>query len=397
MKIGIFSDVYLPQIGGVSTATHLIKKYLTARGHEVYIITPFDPQAEAEEHVIRVPSMPFVSAKRLALFCPLYMYKRIKNLDFDLVHSQTEFAMGDLARRISKNLNVPHVHTFHTLYEDWLLGQLGTGVASKAARNFIRRFSTNFCNHADHIIVPTQKTENVLLDYGVTTSLQILPTGIELERFATAAADLESRSFLREELDIPQNAFVLVYLGRISHEKSIGEILEYLPGLIRENEALYFLLVGSGPQLQDYCEQVREAGLENNIIFVGPVSAAKVPSYYAMADAFTSASRSETQGLTYIEAMAAGLPLLVYDDDSLKGVFEEGVNGFSFSSAEEFQHGVRSLMKDVSLRKQMSEAAVCTSQRFSVDVFAEQILNIYKTQIEIYQKDGQMSASRVDY
>ncbi|MDD2427340.1 MAG: glycosyltransferase family 4 protein [Eubacteriales bacterium] len=394
MKIGIFSDAYLPQIGGVSTASHLIKKHLTARGHKVYVITPSDPKEEAEANVIRVPSMPFVSAKRLALLCPPLTYRRIKNLDLDLVHSQTEFAMGDLARRISKDLNIPHIHTFHTLYEDWLLGQLGEGLASKAARNFIRRFSTNFCNSVDHIIVPTHKTEKVLLSYGVTTPLQILPTGIELDRFSALAADPDSRLLLREELGIPQAAFVLIYVGRISHEKGIDEILEYLPRLVAENENFYFVLAGSGPQLQEYCKQVSEAGLEKNVKFIGPVPPAEVPRYYAMGDAFASASRSETQGLTYIEAMATGLPLLVVNDDSLAGVFNENVNGFSFTSAEEFQQGVRILMAEPERRKQMSEAAIATSKRFSVELFAEQILDIYQNQIEMHQMSRSKTASQ---
>jgi 1,2-diacylglycerol 3-alpha-glucosyltransferase len=385
VKIGIFSDVYLPQIGGVSTATHLIKKHLTARGHDVYVITPSDPKAEEEENVIRVPSIPFVSAKRLAFMCPPLIYKRITDLDFDIVHTQTEFVMGDLARRAVKDLKIPHVHTFHTLYEDWLQGQLGEGHASKAARSFIRRFSSNFCNSADHIIVPTQKTKDVLLSYGVTTPLQILPTGIELERFAAAAADTRSRSQLREALDIPQDAFVLIYVGRISQEKAINEILNYLPGLIEKNDDFYFLLAGSGPQLQEYCDQVSAAGLEKNIKFIGPVSADEVPYYYAVGDAFASASRSETQGLTYIEAMAAGLPLLVFNDDCLKGVFEEGVNGFSFASGEEFCRGAAALIADADLRRKMSEAAVRSSQRFSVDAFIEQIYSIYQAQLEIYQ------------
>ncbi len=391
MKVGIFSDAYLPQIGGVSTVTHLIKEHLAACGHEVYVITPSDPKAEAEENVIRVPSMPFVSSKRLALFCPIFSYRQIKKIDFDIVHSQTEFAMGDLARRISKKSNIPHVHTFHTMYEDWLLGQLGTGIASKAARNFIRRFSTNFCNSVDHVIVPSQKTKDVLLDYGVTTSLQILPTGIELERFAAAVTDKESRAQLREKLDILPDAFVLIYLGRISHEKRIGEILEYLPDLIRENKNLYLLLVGSGPQLQEYCDQVSKAGLEDNIKFVGSVPAADVPLYYSVADVFASASRSETQGLTYIEAMAAGLPLLVVNDDSLKGVFKEGVNGLSFNSITEFHNNINLLMQDKSLLKQLSKAAVATSKNFSVSNFIEQILCIYQAQIEKYQKFEQKS------
>lgn len=386
MKIGIFSDAYLPQIGGVSTAANLIKKHLTARGHDVYVITPSDPKAEEEENVIRVPSLPFVSAKRLALMCPPVIYKRIIDLDFDIVHSQTEFAMGDLAHRVRKDLKIPHVHTFHTLYEDWLLGQLGEGHASKAAQNFIRRFSTKFCNSVDHIIVPTRKTEDVLLSYGVTTPLQILPTGIELDRFSAAAADTESRLRLREDLDIPRDAFVLVYIGRISHEKAINEILDYLPRLIEEYDDFYFVLAGSGPQLQEYCDQISEAGLERKIKFIGPVSSEQVPRYYAMGDAFASASRSETQGLTYIEAMAAGLPLLVFNDICLKGVFEESVNGFSFTSEEEFLRGAASLMEDTSLRRQMSEAAINSSKRFSVDIFVEQVLAIYQSQIEVYKK-----------
>lgn len=392
MKIGLFSDAYLPQIGGVSTATSLIKKYLSALGHDVYVITPSDPEELEEEHVIRVPSMPFVSAKRLAFLVPPATYKRIKSLNFDIVHSQTEFAMGDLARKISADLGIPHVHTFHTLYEDWLRGQLGEGRASKTARNFIRRFSTNFCNSVDYILVPTAKTEKVLLAYGVTTPLHILPTGIELERFSAATADKERRRSLRRELNIPQDAFVLLFVGRISHEKAILEILEYFPQVLAENKNTYIVLVGSGPQLHEYSELVEEAALGENIRFVGPVPPEDVPAYYALGDVFTSASRSETQGLTYIEAMATGLPLLVFYDDCLQGVFEEAKNGFSFKSAEEFQRGVRLLQGDLALRSNMSEAAIASSKRFSVQSFAEQILAIYQTQIA-EQKKNQINDS----
>lgn len=382
MKIGLFSDAYLPQIGGVSTATYLIKKYLSALGHDVYVITPSDPKAQEEERVIRVPSIPFVSAKRLALLNPPATYKRIKNLNFDIVHSQTEFAMGDLARRISADLGVPHVHTFHTLYEDWLRGQLGEGRASKTARNFIRRFSTNFCNSVDYILVPTTKTEKVLISYGVSTPLHVLPTGIELERFSAAAADSERRRALRQDLEIPQEAFVLIFVGRISHEKCISEILEYFPQVLAENENIYIVFVGSGPQLHEYSEQVEKASMEKNIKFIGPVSPDDVPLYYALGDVFTSASRSETQGLTYIEAMASGLPLLVFFDDSLQGVFEDEKNGFSFNSAAEFSRAVQLWQREPALLREMSEAAIASSKRFAVESFAEQILAIYESQIE---------------
>ena len=152
--------------------------------------------------------------------------------------------------------------------------------------------------------------------------------------------------------------------------------------MLAENENIYIVFVGSGPQLHEYSEQVEKASMEKNIKFIGPVSPDDVPLYYSLGDVFTIASRSETQGLTYIEAVASGLPLLVFFDDSLQGVFEDEKNGFSFNSAAEFSRAVQLWQGEPALLREMSETAIASSKRFAVESFAEQILAIYESQIE---------------
>lgn len=377
MRIGIFTDTYYPQISGVATVSSLLKKRLTDMGHEVYIITVYDPAEEEEENVLRVLSLPFLSQKRAPLaFLPGYEQKII-DLDLDIIHSQTEFGLGSLAARIARRQNIPLIHTYHTLYDYWIVGQFGEGISSKIARNFTKRRSVRQCNIARRVIVPTGKTLDFLNECEIKTPITVLPSGIDLEPFRRARENTKDISCYRRRLGIPEDAFVLLYVGRISEEKKIDEILFRMPELMRDREDLYFLLVGNGHKFHEYQAWAKDRKLDGRILFTGQVAAEEVAKYYALADVFASASRSETQGLTYIEALASGLPILVYPDSCLNGVLEVGGNGLAFSSPNEFKESLIALYEDKEMRARLSRGALEKAQEFCEEYFIEEICRIY--------------------
>ena len=384
MKIGIFTDAYVPQIGGVSTSCLLLKNELTKRGHKVFVFTTSDPAAPLEEHgVIRVPSLPFVSSKRVAVNYNPMLIGRVRKLELDLIHTQTEFGLGIFGRSICRQTGIPHVHTYHTLYEDWLHGQLKKGPIDLIARNGARRLSATFCNSAQHIIVPTIKTRKLLLSYGVTKPIDIIPTGIELEKFFQAKQDAAAISRVKEELGIKPEDKVLLYLGRISDEKSITQLFDYLEPWLKVHREARFILVGEGPLRGELMRFVEQHKLLGQVIFTGGVALAAVPHLYAIADVFMSASRSETQGLTYIEALATAVPILVRRDEALEGVVEEGRNGCYFDDRESFVAALdRILEQDESSYAQMSKQALASSEKYSVEAFATSVEALYARQIE---------------
>lgn len=383
MKIGIFTDAYVPQIGGVSTASQLIKEYVSKLGHEVYVITTTDKNApEIEERVIRFPSLPFVSEKRIGLNLDPLKRKEIEDLHLDLIHTQTEYPMGILGKNLAARWNIPLVHTFHTLYDEWLQGQLGVNFFSSAVISATNLYLKSFLKEAEFLIVPSQKTVNFVEQYELEAPIQILPTGIELYKFHNAAESKECKEDLRKKLNIPEDAFVAVNIGRISEEKRINVLIDYMVDLVKEHKDVYFVAVGSGPRLEDYRQFAIDRNLDEKIKFIGQVPVDEVQNYYAMGDLFICASTSETQGLTYIEAMASGLPLLVWPDECLVGVLQEGENGLSFESRQEFSKNLLKIKEDKELHQKMRENALSSSKNFSVKEFAKKLANIYEQVVE---------------
>lgn len=378
MRIGIFTDAYVPQIGGVSTASQLIKRHLNKRGHEAYVITTTDKGALAEKNVIRFPSIPFVSEKRVGLPWSLRLRSEVKNLSFDLIHTQTEYSMGALGRKLAKKLNIPHIHTFHTLYDDWMIGQLGDNSFSKAVITIMNSLLKKHVQAADAVIVPSQKTLDFLTGYRLTNPVHILPTGIELDRFFQAAEDVQRQKEYRLSLGLPLDAFVLSYIGRISEEKEIQRLLDYSKNLLQNRQDFYFLIVGSGPMLETHKKWVQQHELTKQVLFTGQVPVEEVPYYYALANCFASASRSETQGLTYIEAMACALPVLAVPDPCLDGVLFDGKNGYFFTDERTFEQAIQTLMNNKEIYHQLKQAAQEMSKNYSVELFISRLLNLYQ-------------------
>ncbi len=395
MRIGLMTDAYYPQIGGVSTSTSLLKDGLRKLGHEAYVITTTDPeQPTHEEHVFRVASAPFFSEKRMTLSYHPKLKMHLEEIGLDMIHTQTEFGIGDFGRSYAKKNNIPHIHTFHTLYEDWLNDQLRAkegGLKRRLIHLYVRSEARRFCNAAQIIIAPTEKTERVLTSYGVRAPIRIIPTGIDLQRFYQAKDDRNKRHEIRDQYGIRENDRLLIYLGRISQEKQIERLTSYTENQLKRWDNMHFMLVGAGPAVGQMSGIIEKSQYKDRIHYVGPVLMEDVPQYYAAADLFLSASQSETQGLTYIEALASGLPLFVQQDDCLANVLNED-NGLSFHDETSFENGLAMLMSESEeKRRRRSEAAIKKTREYGVRAFVDRVLAVYEEAIYFHQTSPKRS------
>lgn len=233
MNIGIFTDTYFPQLNGVATSVQTLRRELEKKGHQVYIFTPYDPrqQQETDDHIFRLPSMPFIFVKnyRACFVCPPHILRKIHQLKLDIIHTQTEFSLGFLGKLISTTFGIPMVHTYHTMYEDYVHYIAGGHLISAEGA---REFSRIFCNTAMAVIAPTQKTERLLLSYGVNKPISIIPTGIDTSHFRKSNYDPAEILELRHSLGLKADTPVLISIGRIAKEKSIDVIIGALPKLL---------------------------------------------------------------------------------------------------------------------------------------------------------------------
>ena len=246
MKIGLFTDTYYPQINGLATSVLMLNQNLRAMGHQVYVFTTTDPDApEGEENVYRLPSMPFLADRRMGIFYHPRLARFVRRLDLDLIHIHSEFALGVFGRYMARELDLPVIHTMHTIYEDY------THYLTKRfpmfdslAKAIARRLTVDFCNFADQVIVPTEKMELLLLSYGVHENITAIPTGIDLARFRPGRFSDAEVQEARKELGIEPQEKVLLFIGRVAEEKNIQELLYSLQPYLRDREGVKFVLVG---------------------------------------------------------------------------------------------------------------------------------------------------------
>lgn len=333
MRIGLFSDTYYPEINGVATSVYTLFENLCALGHDVHVFAPKCKGYEEikNDHVHFLPSvpLPLLKDRNLGMYGPFSILDLAK-YQFDVVHTNSEFTMGVLGRMVAHEIGCASVHTYHTVWEDYVY-YVTHGVADEAARAITRKYSSFWCNRFDAVIVPTTKTRRLLESYGVKSHLNIIPSGLAIDRFAPALHGEAIRSRVREECGVKPGERVLLYLGRIAKEKNLDQVLRVFPHLHAAHPEVRLVIVGEGPLVPALKEQAQALNIADSVTFPGPKPWKEIDNYYAMGDVFVSASHSETQGLTYIEAMASGLCVVAYNDPCLEGVIESGKNGLLFA------------------------------------------------------------------
>lgn len=385
MNIGIFTDTYSPQINGVVSSIVTLEKQLQSHGHNVYIFTVSHPHAEpAPGHVYRLPSMPFVFLKdhRVGLLYSTKIVRQLKKLKLDLILSQTEFSLGFFAKLMSKKLHIPIIHTYHTMYEEYV-HYVSKGV--ELSPEFARKYSKKFCNSVDGVVAPTEKTKHLLESYGVTTPIRIIPTGIDFTPFDPKGYEASEVLALKEQFGIPTNAPVVLFIGRVAKEKSIDVVIKGCHLLFKEMPNACLVIVGDGPERSSLENLVTSLGIEKNVIFTGMQPWATIGQFYQLGDVFVSASVTETQGLTFVEAMAAKLPVLAKYDDSVKGVVINDYNGKLFETYEDLANILQNILSDPAHLSRLATNAIASVEPLSAEHFGENALAFYDEVLTDYQ------------
>ncbi len=378
MNIGLFTDTYYPELNGVANSVYLLKKELEKKGHNVYVITTKTPGTPSNEKgVFRVPSKAcsFVPERRIGLVYHPKIALKIHKMKLDIIHTNTEFAIGMFGRIMAKELFIPVVHTYHTIYEDYTHYIKKYISKEDRAKKLAQLYSKFSVRGAEELIVPTEKVAELMKGYNVKPDINVIPTGIDLSRFGTRDS-IEQKSKLKKALGIPKGNKVILYLGRVSQEKNIDEIMEYLDRYMALHENVTFLVIGDGPYKSALEKNAKLMTHRKQMIFAGAKPWDEITHYYQIADVFVSASTSETQGLTYIEALSSGIPVVAREDECLDGVLLQGENGYAFVDEETFVFGLNQVLWN---EKQIDYAqnAMDSVEKFSTEKFAAKVENIY--------------------
>jgi 1,2-diacylglycerol 3-alpha-glucosyltransferase len=385
MNIGIFTDCYYPQINGVVTSVMMLQEELEKRGHVVTIITVKVPHhIEERENVIRIKSIPIIRMNEFRLGIPFNvpLIKMIKALKLDLVHTHTEFSVGLLGKYMARVLDIPLVHTYHTMYEDYTHYIYNLKYGQRVVKKMVAKSCKIYTKKYSCIIAPTDKTLVSLRRYGIKNDIHILPTGIDIDKFAKIEADDSAILALRKSHHIEESDFVLLSLGRISKEKNLEFLLNQMPELIKVHKHLKLVIVGDGPYLNQLLKQCEELGLHEHVIFVGRVPYEEIGQYYKMANIFISASYTETQGLTIIEAMASALGVVVYDDTNVQGIVMEGESGRLFKTESELKDQVADAINHPGKTITMRNRGLEIVSSLSKESYAENAEKIYNLLVE---------------
>ncbi len=385
LRIGIFSDTYPPEVNGVATVSELLYNVFTSHGHEVFVITTGEyikgEKYVREGNIIRICAKEFKHMYNYKK-APLYrssVSKLIKSLNLDLIHVQTEFGVCIFGRILAKVNHIPIVYTYHTMYEDYTYYVTkGIRVFDSIAKRLVADFSVYLTEKATEFTTTSTKTKDVLRKYGATKFINVIPNGIDLSLFTNT--DLNEVEKLRKELNL-DGKFIFLILGRLAKEKSNDIVLKNISALAKEidRDKVKLLIVGDGPDKENLENIAKEEGIEDITMFIGKVPHEMVSVYYHLADMFLSASTSETQGLTFIEAMASETLVLAKRDECLLEVIIPNKTGYFFDTQDEFIKIVKMIMSydAEELKRIKKEASELITEKYSAEKFYESMLHVY--------------------
>jgi glycosyltransferase involved in cell wall biosynthesis len=378
VRVGIFTNNYFPMRGGVTAAVQTLADGLDALGHRVWIFAPRFPGVSGDPpRVHRFPSIPALTYPDFALALPSRQSSRmIAALDLDVFHAQHPFLLGGTARRLARRLGRPLVFTHHTHYEKyahyvplprWLVERIAI------------RWSARFAGRSDLVIAPSEAVAAALRARGVTTPIEVVPSGVPLSVFGPG-----DRARARTALGLPARLPILLYVGRLDREKSVELLLDAFSRVSEVLPDARFLLVGQGSRTEKLRVRARASPAGDRVSFVGVKPREALPDYYRAADLFCFASQTETQGLVLAEAHACGLPAVAVRAAGVEEVVRDGETGLLVKAEPgALAEAMLALLLDPATRQTMSERAVqVASREFDADRQAERVAALYARVIE---------------
>ncbi len=382
MKVAIFTDTFVPDINGVAVSSYNLFRALNDAGHFCVVVTsnPFSKEITYIDRVLRIPGVEMKQLYGYNLAAPnRKALKILRKEKFDIVHIQTDAGMGIFGKRFARQEGIPYAYTYHTMYEDYTY-YATKGRMETFAKSIIRRFSRWQAEIAGEFISPSEKTKISLREYGVLRYINVIPTGIDFDAFRPNAANEEFLSEYRATHNL-ENSFNFVYVGRVAKEKSIDVVLKGYAKYIKKNKdhQTKFIVVGGGPAIEELQALAESLKISEYVHFVGKVLPGDIGKYYHLGEVFVSASISETQGLTFMEAMAARKILLCRFDEGLINVIKEGQSGFFFNEEDDFGEQLKKIRAlKVDEKETILKNAEEIVNSYSKEVFVEHVLKVYK-------------------
>lgn len=374
MKIALFTNTYLPHVGGVARSVNTLEEACRARGHEVRVVAPEFDGALPSPHVLRVPAVQHFNGSDFSIRLPLPNVVRDFMEDFrpDIIHSHHPFLLGDSALRESWKMRVPIVFTHHTLYERYTHY---VPLDSPALKRVAVQLATEYCNLCDQVIAPSESIEHLLVERGVTSPILAIPTGIDTAFFAAGDG-----ARFRDQADIPRDAKVIGHTGRLAREKNLMFLAEAVAPCLAADPRAVFLVVGDGDARSELLEHLRRQVGDSRFVFTGSLSGPDLADAYAAMDCFVFASQSETQGLVLAEAMTTGTPVVALDGPGVREIVRDGENGLLLdgnASSRDFTAALRRLMEDPELALVCSRNARTTAADYDTGRCVARVLDCY--------------------
>ena len=380
MNIMMFTNTFTPHIGGVARSVRGLADGLRERGYRVVVVAPvFEGMVPNETDIVRIPALQHFRGSDFAV--PMRVGHRLdavlRTFKPDIVHAHHPFLLGDTALAVAAALGVPAVFTYHTRYE---LYSHYVPSDSPRMKRLVLELALGFCTLCDAVIAPSESIAAFLREHGVATRLEVIPTGVRLERLLCSDADAARRS-----LGIPVDVFVVGHVGRLAPEKNLLFLAEALAGFLARHEGAHALVAGEGVLKQAILAIFEKHGVESRLHLVGVLDDTALAQAYCAMDVFAFSSRSETQGLVLAEAMAAGIPVVALDAPGTREILCDGVNGRLLPSetCETFINALTWFaMLGAEERRRLYQGARDAAARFSEPACIEQVLTLYRSLAE---------------
>lgn len=390
MRIAIFTEAYLPRINGVVTHIKLLKEGLEALGHQVLIVTADGDTKKhyLENGVLHCPGIKMkqkLSGFETSLPLSRTRLHYVRDFDPDVIHVETEFGMGLCGMSIAKYLKVPLVYTMHTMYDEYIY-YIAPKLLADPAKKLSHTYMKTFANRANAITGPSEKCSEYLRGAGVRMPVNVIPNPVELDDFSPEHYNEEEKNALRDRLGIPRDAMLACFVGRLGREKSIDLLIRWWNQAVPKSENLYLLIVGGGPEEATLRSIIAELGCVDRVIMSGSVQHPQLPPYLLASDIYVTASLSDTNSISVLEGMAAGLPVLQRTDPINADQVRDGENGWSFDSPEQLYHWLCHFRDLPQEEKESLKASTRQSiMNAGATALGERTLKIYELAINAYK------------
>jgi glycosyltransferase involved in cell wall biosynthesis len=390
MRIVMFTNTYLPHVGGVARSVSTYEEEFRRRGHDVRIVAPeFEGAQDSSESVLRMPAIQNFNGSDFSVRIPQpgMLADFVDSIRPDLLHTHHPFLLGDAALRLAWSRRLPLVFTYHTMYEQYTHY---VPLDSDAIKRFVIQMSTEYCNLCDHVIAPSESVAKVLADRGVAVPISSIPTGINLELYGSG----NGQAF-RQKFGIDPRAIVVGHVGRLAAEKNLDYLAEGVGHFLAMQTDALFLIVGQGDAADSMRRILDGHAKPHRVIAAGQQTGHDLADAYAAMDVFAFSSKSETQGMVLAEAMAAGVPAVALDAPGAREIVNDSNGRLLNADAtpDDFAAALVEMTRDAARLEQLRAQARRTAREFSLETCADRLLRVYE---ELVRKSSPRLAPDAD-